>query len=66
MDPELAAAVNMVMAQTAVPRDAFPNVMIVAALRKSHDNDFVTPMQGKYLADIESAELADEYPGGRT
>lgn len=40
---------------------SFPNVLVVAAMRKVGSRDFRMPVQGKYVGDIESSELAAEY-----
>lgn len=39
----------------------FPNVMVVAALRKQTDRQFIVPMQGKYVRDIEESEISRIY-----
>ena len=38
-----------------------PNIVVVAALKKLNDADFVMPMQGRYVSEIESAEISDRY-----
>lgn len=40
---------------------AFPNVIVVAALRKVHEGPFCMPMQGKYVGDITSDKVASNY-----
>lgn len=39
----------------------FPNIMVVAALRKTQDAPFVIPMEGKYVGSIETPDIGQTY-----
>jgi hypothetical protein len=39
----------------------FPNIMIVVALRKTNDEAFRAPIQGRYSRDMESVDIEKRY-----
>ena len=60
----LTEALERVIAhQRSKTKSDFPNVLIVAALKKVRSQPFVAPMQGKYLEDLEGSEIAAPYEG---
>lgn len=39
----------------------YGNMFVIALLRKTQDSEFVIPLQGKYMKDLEGDELEDRY-----